>query len=367
MRWPQAGWVRRSSRGRFLSLRTSGARPRKHSTRREMARSEACTVPPPPAYSRTVPATPTPLPTRPLRRRGNTCFRKTRLSANRPPRQRRSRLAAKRRVVLLGPFGEPLVTSGAVATLIPFQFSTKYQDAETGLLYYGYRYYDPNTGRWMSEDPTDELGNQILLAASPFAPVSGRSGVSRYGFADNMPTVLVDADGRVIPILIAAGLIWLASEETAHTPGPGDPTDPAPLSGPALVATVTLTICVPIDEVAAGGKIGGWVIERLGSPIASGTSACCRAIKYTFNKIAGAKKARNAGNYERETRDALNAAFKDGYNATGLDKISKEELRLAADKLKDGLEKLKNNPKATKQVQDFQQRIEMLENYLKKP
>ena len=31
----------------------------------------------------------------------------------------------------------------------PFRFSTKYQDDETDLLYYGYRYYDASKGRWL--------------------------------------------------------------------------------------------------------------------------------------------------------------------------------------------------------------------------
>ena len=39
-----------------------------------------------------------------------------------------------------------------------FGFSTKYEDVETGLLYYGYRYYDPVTGRWPSRDPIEEEG-----------------------------------------------------------------------------------------------------------------------------------------------------------------------------------------------------------------
>jgi len=35
----------------------------------------------------------------------------------------------------------------------PFRFSTKYTDTESGLIYYGYRYYDPITGRWLNRDP----------------------------------------------------------------------------------------------------------------------------------------------------------------------------------------------------------------------
>jgi RHS repeat-associated protein len=44
----------------------------------------------------------------------------------------------------------------------PFRFSTKYQDEETGLLYYGYRYYDASVGRWPNRDPIGELGFEGL-------------------------------------------------------------------------------------------------------------------------------------------------------------------------------------------------------------
>ena len=52
-----------------------------------------------------------------------------------------------------GPFGEPIRVSGAAAASNPFRFSTKYTDDETDLVYYGYRYYVPSTGRWLSRDP----------------------------------------------------------------------------------------------------------------------------------------------------------------------------------------------------------------------
>ena len=40
-----------------------------------------------------------------------------------------------------GPFGELLRATGLMAKLNPFRFSTKYQDVESDLIYYGYRYY----------------------------------------------------------------------------------------------------------------------------------------------------------------------------------------------------------------------------------
>ena len=48
------------------------------------------------------------------------------------------------------------------------QFSTKLVDEETGFSYYGYRYYNPETGRWLSRDPLGERG-----------------GLNLYGFVGN--------------------------------------------------------------------------------------------------------------------------------------------------------------------------------------
>ena len=55
-----------------------------------------------------------------------------------------------------GPFGEPIRETGTFARSNPFRWSTKYWDLETDLVYYGYRYYSPSLGRWISRDPMDE-------------------------------------------------------------------------------------------------------------------------------------------------------------------------------------------------------------------
>lgn len=57
------------------------------------------------------------------------------------------------------PFGETIVATGDLAQNNPFRFSTKYFDDEAGLSYYGYRYYSPSLGRWLSRDPIGELGS----------------------------------------------------------------------------------------------------------------------------------------------------------------------------------------------------------------
>ena len=57
-------------------------------------------------------------------------------------------------------FGNVVVEQGAAPCA--FGFSTKLEDPETGLLYYGQRYYSPPLGRWVSEDPIKEEGGLNL-------------------------------------------------------------------------------------------------------------------------------------------------------------------------------------------------------------
>jgi len=66
------------------------------------------------------------------------------------------------------PFGKTTVATGPKANDFAHRFSTKPLDLTTGLYYYGYRFYDPNSGRWPSRDPIEERG-----------------GVNLYGFVGN--------------------------------------------------------------------------------------------------------------------------------------------------------------------------------------
>ncbi len=56
----------------------------------------------------------------------------------------------------------------------PWRFSTKWLDAESGLSYYGYRYYSARMGRWISRDPIEEAGGTNLcsfVVNDPFGAV----------------------------------------------------------------------------------------------------------------------------------------------------------------------------------------------------
>jgi len=70
--------------------------------------------------------------------------------------------ATKSRTTTLGPFGEVIRSTGPMARFNPVRFSTKYQDDESDLLYYGYRYYKPSTGGWLGRDPDEEDGGDNM-------------------------------------------------------------------------------------------------------------------------------------------------------------------------------------------------------------
>ena len=72
-----------------------------------------------------------------------------------------------------------LRATGPLAYLNPFLGSTKFYDWETGLYYYGYRYYDPLTGTWPSRDPREEK----------------RGGKNLYSFVNNHPINSYDVLG----------------------------------------------------------------------------------------------------------------------------------------------------------------------------
>ncbi|ULQ58603.1 hypothetical protein K7I13_08485 [Brucepastera parasyntrophica] len=106
------------------------------------------------------------------------------------------------------PYGELWIEKASTASNIdiPYRFTGKEKDEETGLYYYGARYLDPKTSRWLSTDPA--LGEYI-----PGAPVNdearkrngnlpGLGGIFNtvnlhlYHYAGNNPVRYLDPDGR---------------------------------------------------------------------------------------------------------------------------------------------------------------------------
>ncbi|MGF1785549.1 RHS repeat-associated core domain-containing protein [Photobacterium swingsii] len=60
-----------------------------------------------------------------------------------------------------------------------FGMSIKHSDFASGLVYFGYRFYMPNLGRWLNRDPLQEQG-----------------GINLYAYVNGDPLGYVDPDGK---------------------------------------------------------------------------------------------------------------------------------------------------------------------------
>ena len=94
-------------------------------------------------------------------------------------------------------FGGTIAQSGPMAGAFAHRFSTKYLDTETGLYYYGRRFYDPIWGRWINRDPIEEDGGLNLYAFVLNDPVNWIDllGLRTYSIGpESEPSVTFDED-----------------------------------------------------------------------------------------------------------------------------------------------------------------------------
>jgi RHS repeat-associated protein len=63
---------------------------------------------------------------------------------------------------LYDPYGNTLAQYGLLADANTYRFSSKEWNAQLGLYYYVYRFFDPNLQRWLNRDPIGELGGLNL-------------------------------------------------------------------------------------------------------------------------------------------------------------------------------------------------------------
>jgi len=180
-----------------------------------------------------------------------------------------------------GPYGEVWGAEGEVDAC-PFRYQSKYYDADAGLYYFGYRYYSPKMGRWISRDPMGEVGGFNLyaycmgdpvnmwdyLGLSNLTVVKGGSGLVAYmsgsviyqaTTAEELITLLI-SDGHVLD----KGdykRIWQASAfQMSNDRPPSAFEKAAAVPGLIMDGTVNATLSL------AGGAYGGDALLRWGSP-----------------------------------------------------------------------------------------------------
>jgi len=160
------------------------------------------------------------------------------------------------------PYGQVRYQWGSLPTT--YNFTGQRLDGDTGLLYYGARYYDPALMRFVQADTVvPEPGNPQAL--------------NRYAYVLNNPLKYIDSSGRipVLPILIAGGIalfkaidyawtaydVWQAGQTLAD---PNSSNLDKALAGlnialaaglEAVEPDEALPVSVPVDDVARQGLI----------------------------------------------------------------------------------------------------------------
>ena len=88
------------------------------------------------------------------------------------------------------PFGDSLTSSGSGPDATEQHFTGKERDSESGLDYFGARYYSSTMGRWMSPDWSDKP------EAVPYSSLDNPQSLNLYGYVGNNSMSRTDKDGH---------------------------------------------------------------------------------------------------------------------------------------------------------------------------
>ena len=182
----------------------------------------------------------------------------------------------------IDPYGRATVAPGGVLDF-SFRFPGHWFDAETGLHYNRFRYYDPALGRYLQSDPIGLAG-----------------GLNLYGYCDGNPLVRVDVLG-------------LTGETDSAPDANPPPTEQAPAPTPAPPAA-------PPEEPAQTTQ-DVYITKKLDKPNAAGNSVedVGQIDGYQGDKVAIEQKdGRGVGTINPKTNQP--------YDPNGLDKFGQKQI-----------------------------------------
>ena len=190
------------------------------------------------------------------------------------------------------------------ADLLPFHYSSKLRDVDSGFNYYGYRFYDPGAGRWLNRDPIGERG-----------------GVNLYGMVGN------DAVGRVDVLGLTDIKVTLTRESTGYINTYG--------SIKVDIINSQILLCCRFNRLEwntlelpwgryslrIGNETRGssdWPLRSHGSDRASLQSAVVTSPVALSRALGGSLPPRSEGTNEVDYQNAISLAFNTGIGAVNV-------------------------------------------------
>jgi RHS repeat-associated protein len=154
------------------------------------------------------------------------------------------------------PFGQSRFNSGGVN--LKYKYTGQEEDAETGLYYYGARYYDPVIGRFTSPD---------ILVPNPIDPQD----LNRYTYAGNNPLLYTDPTGhfKLKDFLKAVITGFVGAVAFIASGGTDAPLIAGMIAGMSAGATGAAINGGGLPEIVQGAVIGG-ALGGIGGGIYSG-------------------------------------------------------------------------------------------------
>jgi len=122
------------------------------------------------------------------------------------------------------PYGNNVFESGTLAAANVYRFSSKECITSWGLYYYGYRFYDPSTQRWINRDPIGEFTDANLYRFVANTPASRLDLLGLQGMAIKLPDFpeegLIPGNGGTLgPTIVKPGQMGKAWEFWDYEPG----------------------------------------------------------------------------------------------------------------------------------------------------
>ena len=185
-----------------------------------------------------------------------------------------------------------------IGTLNPFRYRSYYYDTETKLYYLKSRYYDPEVGRFISQDNTD------ILTATP----TELTDKNLYSYCDNNPVMREDSSGYLWANILIGAVVGAVAGIVGQVI--------SDVITSTLNGEVTISNWQTYTGAAVGGAAGGVVLATTGNINAANavTGAVTTGVGQSLEKLT-------ISNYNKSWAEIGGNTVVDGAVSYGLGKI----------------------------------------------